>query len=290
MLAACAAVWMLIIGRKSQGRPVIAYQPRRQVPWTGLDVLIVFLFALVLIPSFAATACVEVFDLRSASPPPTAESGSTDVMHPLGRLLLEGDSLWIVVLAVFAAVVVAPIVEEFLFRVVLQGWLEALETRWRRRVRHLRFLARGSIAVTFASLLFAATHFRRAAPPVPVEELAILIAGFAAARLVALVGAVWFLWWRGATSADLGFAPRKLLRDVALGLLALLAVAPPVILLQWLCMEVVPKGVAADPIPLFFLALALGVLCYRTRSIGPAVVLHMSFNALPVLTALVKRS
>ena len=40
---------------------------------------------------------------------------------------------------------------------------------------------------------------------------------------------------------------------------------------------------ALDPIPLFFLALVLGVLYHRTHRIAPSLVLHMAFNATSVV-------
>ena len=46
--------------------------------------------------------------------------------HPLTTMFLENPSWSIFLLAGFAAVVVAPLVEEFLFRVLLQGWLDRL--------------------------------------------------------------------------------------------------------------------------------------------------------------------
>jgi len=103
---------------------------------------------------------------------------------------------------------------------------------------------------------------------------------------LAVIVAVCFLRMRGVTWADLGVVPRKLLADVKLGLLASAATIPPVLLLFLLCQSVFPKSVTPDPVPLFFLALALGVLCYRTRRIAPAIVLHAAFNTVGVLNGL----
>jgi membrane protease YdiL (CAAX protease family) len=51
--------------------------------------------------------------------------------HPLVKLIKDQPNVGLLALASFSAVVVAPVSEELLFRVVLQGWLE-------RRVRLLR--------------------------------------------------------------------------------------------------------------------------------------------------------
>ena len=52
--------------------------------------------------------------------------------HPLVEALINTPSLPLIGLTVAAAVLVAPLVEEFLFRVVLQGWLERVWPRGER--------------------------------------------------------------------------------------------------------------------------------------------------------------
>jgi len=51
--------------------------------------------------------------------------------HPLIELLKRDHDSALVATVVVSAVVVAPIVEEFLFRVLLQGWLESAAAGWR---------------------------------------------------------------------------------------------------------------------------------------------------------------
>ena len=78
----------------------------------------------------------------------------------MGQLIAEGN-VWVFLLCVISAAVVAPISEEFLFRVLLQGWLEALEHRWRRQMPTLRrLIPRGTGPILLTSLLFARLHFR----------------------------------------------------------------------------------------------------------------------------------
>jgi membrane protease YdiL (CAAX protease family) len=145
---------------------------------------------------------------------------------------------------------------------------------------------RGSVAVGVSSLVFACLHFRQVEEPVPVEQTAVKMAILTVASVLSIVVAVYLLRMRGATWADLGVVPRKLLTDVKLGLLAFLAVTPPLLLLFAFCKSVFPTNVTPDPVPLFFLAVALGVLCYRTRRIAPAIVLHAAFNGVGVLSGL----
>ena len=54
-----------------------------------------------------------------------------DYDHPLINELKKEGTLSAYLLAVFCAVLVAPLVEEFFFRVLLQGWLESLQWSWR---------------------------------------------------------------------------------------------------------------------------------------------------------------
>lgn len=49
--------------------------------------------------------------------------------HPLVKSLVKNPSPSMLVAALVTAVIVAPIVEEFFFRVLLQGWLERVEDR-----------------------------------------------------------------------------------------------------------------------------------------------------------------
>jgi membrane protease YdiL (CAAX protease family) len=52
--------------------------------------------------------------------------------HPVQLLLSENSSPRVLLLCFLSAVLVAPLTEEFLFRVLLQGWMEAVAIRWRR--------------------------------------------------------------------------------------------------------------------------------------------------------------
>jgi membrane protease YdiL (CAAX protease family) len=65
--------------------------------------------------------------------------------HPLIEMVERERSFTIFAVAVFLAVGVAPLAEEFLFRVLLQGWLEAWQTRGRAE-RQLNVELLGNIA------------------------------------------------------------------------------------------------------------------------------------------------
>lgn len=287
LAVASLALWTLIAVRRRRGLAVLPYQPRRRVRRQGVEVLLVFMVYLTA-PVFLGQLGMRCFDLGDTPAPATAtEDLKFDAQHPVGKLLLKSPTVWTIALCALSAVVVAPLVEELLFRLLLQGWMEAVERRWRKRVPWLRRLLPGAAPVMIASLLFASMHIRAAVPEMSVQQIAFQLVVFVWANLLTLLFAVCLVCApSGATLEDLGVVPGKLAADAKLGLLAFLAVTAPVYLLLMLVNEVLPKNVVADPIPLLFLAFALGVLYYRTHRIAAAIVLHMAFNVVALVMAL----
>ena len=230
----------------------------------------------------AATVIHYVLPGEAAAP---NQSEDVSTAHIIVKMVMAFHrSPWIFLVAAMAAVVVAPIVEEFFFRVLLQGWLEALQRKNRRwRWAFWRPLP-GALPIVLSSLLFAGMHFHVAhAPPPPLEIAAGLIAD-AACKLAAMAALVVLLRIeRGATAADFGWTPKNAISDVGLGLAAYVAVIPVVYLLQYLVQQVLPEKVAPDPVPLFFFALMLGTIYYRTHRILPTIVTHAAFNATTLL-------
>ncbi len=267
-------------------RSILAYQPRRPVPWRLFDVVIV-IGLYVIMPSCVATAARQWFGVEVDRVPRAVETVQPDSAHSLARVLVESPSASALLLCVAMAVVIAPMVEETLFRLVLQGWLEKNERQWRRRRRLLRAMPAGTISVILSSLLFAALHFRTAEPPADVPTLVRLIAVQAAANLLAFGLALgWLRMVAEASWTDIGIVPRKLWSDVKLGLLAFLAATIPVYAVFIAAKALLPDVAAADPIPLFLLAAVLGALYFRTHRVAPSIVLHMAFNAASVMLAL----
>jgi membrane protease YdiL (CAAX protease family) len=74
-------------------------------------------FLLLMLPIFGLQWTLNLFYERFVGKPP---------QHPLIEHLLEHPGGLAFAIAAFTAVVVAPLTEEFLFRAVLQGWLERL--------------------------------------------------------------------------------------------------------------------------------------------------------------------
>jgi membrane protease YdiL (CAAX protease family) len=113
-----------------------------------------------------------------------------EAAHPIEKLLQDNGSANVIFWAVFAAVIAAPIVEEFLFRVILQGWLE--KAFYRTRLQVDAQLAGGAAgedvamatqaAPTFiwqpiilSSITFALLHAGHGPDPVPLFLLAMVL-------------------------------------------------------------------------------------------------------------------
>lgn len=210
--------WAWAAARVSRGEPLVAYEPRRPVPWQGADLLVVALFfaaasglfavgfsiaigpghgvdeeikkfeaavaagalANALTIGFALVWLVRRTGAEASDVGWRRESLGRDVriglvafaalsapvyalqlflsqfssqQHPIIEVLGEQSGGWLYMLAGLSAVVVAPPAEEFFFRGLLQGWLEA--RGWNHG------------AIVFTSLFFAVMHWGHGMAPVP---------------------------------------------------------------------------------------------------------------------------
>ena len=282
VITACVVVWALMAARWRQGRPTLPYQPRRGVPWRALDLFVILAFYL-FVQSGALELARTAFDAGPAPSLTAQQHEEPTSAHAVAQLMAE-NNIWVLLLCFLSAAVVAPVAEEFFFRVLLQGWLESREHRWRRLAMWRRRIPRGILPIVLTALLFAAMHFRLSAPPIDARLLLLGLTSNAVASVLALAFAVEWLRRRvGASAADFGWAPRRMLGDVGLGLAAFAALAAPIYALQSVLMWLLPKSIAPDPLPLFFFALALGILYYRTHRIMPLIVLHAALNGTSLL-------
>jgi len=296
LLAGSVTVWLSIVYRLIHGLPVLPFERRRPVPWRGIDLAAVLLIYLLLM-FWTVYAVQRGLGLELGNPPrapapkavgverePPADEAAggarkRQVDHPVFILLRQQSGPGTLLFVLVVAGVIVPIAEEFTFRLLIQGWLEAIEQRWRRRIALGRRLGRGVLPVTFVAAMFALMHWRTAGPPPDMRAFILLLAVDSLVKIFTLGFAVWLIWHqRGAMAADFGFVPQRLPEDLGLGLLAFLACVPPVLLIQNLASNLLPEWLAPDPIALFFFALALGILYYRTHRIVPSMVLHMALN------------
>lgn len=302
------SVWLTIVRRILQRRPLLPFEPRRPVPWNGLDVLAVLL-GYVCLGGLLVLAANQVLgwefhsfqteesDVQQIETPidePPAEDNQEEPQeeeseegdngidleraHPVVVLLSGDSSPGTFLLCLFTVVVMAPLAEEFFFRLLLQGYFEKLDLRFQRVWRFSGQLL-GLMPILLSSLLFASLHARQPEAPPPIEQLVQLFAIDSLTKVILVTGAITYLKvFRGATWTDLGFRLDMFWKDLRLALSAYLAVIVPIYLLQEGLGRILPNKVA-DPVPLFFLALALGYLYFRTHRLMPAILLHLIFNA-----------
>jgi membrane protease YdiL (CAAX protease family) len=287
LVLASLSLGLWVITRWQQGLPAIPYSPRRQVPWHAGHVSLVIVVYILSI-SCAVSTVRAILPAKLLEPSPVTEAGEA-TLHPLVQLFNDGN-VWLLAVGFLAAVVVAPPVEEFLFRVVLQGWFESAWLRLRRSAPILRWFGpRSVVPIVTVALLFATMHYRRQ-PSVTyhVEYMAWIFIAQAIASLFTMGVAIALLCsFAGATAADLGWNARRLAGDVGMGVLTFAGIAGPLYGLM-IALQLLMKGtgIAPDPIPLFFFALLLGTFYHRTHRIAPSLAIHLSLNLTSVLLLL----
>ena len=277
---ACLSVWYVIIARWYNGKPVLPLARRRQVPWGGLDLLLVFIF-------FVLSSGAMFFVVEHTLGPDAAQPAAgadVETSHVIVQLF-RGGNPWTIVFCIFSAVIVAPIVEEFLFRVMLQGWLERVDRQLRPKLPVLRrYVPWGMTPIILSSVVFAIVHFRVATPPMNPRYLIFVMIGNSLVGIATMAFAVVLLRLKNAaTLSDLGFIPQKIPQDIGLGLLAAAAVVLPIFVIQTAITFILPDWIAPDPVPLFCFAVALGLLYCRTHRAVASITLHMSLNATSLL-------
>jgi len=179
--------------------------------------------------------------------------------HPVIELLMKDGSIGNLLLTTVLAVLVAPLVEEFLFRLVLQGWLQRLE--WFNRggpQRAAALAAEHDDSVEAATLVDAepaktGSVDDRSSPENPFASPAALTE-------------------EQPTSEAAGDPNDVPMRPI----LPLLGVVPICISSLIFAMLHIDQGAA--PIPLFVLALGLGYLYWRTGQLLPCIIVHMLLN------------
>jgi membrane protease YdiL (CAAX protease family) len=268
------------------------FPPRRQrtVPWGVAAiplVLAIYVLMSVLAQVLVLGIVPDTFDF------PQEESAVTSLVaddelpeqHALTILMQKSGRNPIVILVCFlAAVVVAPLTEEFLFRVVFQG---GIESTLRRGLGHNTNMSR-RLPILFTALFFAAIHFRFQNETNVDHLFKLLIANMIGTLATMVVVIVIFQQFYRIRWSDIGLWDfRRIGRD-ALGafLLQLTILIPIVIVIS--AVQTLAKtdwatslgisGSMVDPIPLFLFALILGTLYSRTRRFASVFFLHAFFN------------
>jgi len=278
-------VWLVLAVRACRRAPILPREPRRPVPW-GLPDLLMVLVVFLGLQAGMLFAAERLLGPEAIRGPTMYDVDKADTEHLITRLIEHGRSNpAVLILCGLAAVVAAPIAEEFLYRLLLQGWLERLWEEHRGQMPLLRRVLPGGIGpILLVAVVFAQAHFRVATAPEAPQILLLRLIGGGAASLATVVFAVVLLKCRvGATAADLGWNREKLPGDAARGVLAFLLIAAPLYAAQMGLRSFLPKYIPPDPFTLFPFAVLLGFLYYHTHRLAPAIVLHMSLNATTLL-------
>ncbi len=302
LLSAAIVVWTVIFSRWAHGRTLAQYERRRPVPWGALDIAVVFgayFLLTALIPSFALELLPpekrRPLEHRSPEPvvQPVEQFGAANieeakdkpegqVVHPIVRLI-RSRLPSAVILAAALALLIAPLSEEMIFRVVMQGGMEALARRQRLSIRWLR----RCLPVVVPALVFGLLHWNSDSREYPREFYIALLSGVAVGATASFVFAIgWLRVVRRATWADLGISAVRWKLDLGLGLASFAALAVPIYALQLGLTLFMPKGIAPDPLGIFFFALVWGYLFRQTHRIGPSLISHMALNATSLTAAL----
>ncbi len=306
LLSAAIVVWMAIFSRWAHGLTLAQYERRRPAPWGAFDIAVVFgayFLLTALIPSLALELLPpeqrRPIDRRlpqtapSVARPNPIERGliekSEDIAEPEGQVvhpivhLIRSRLPSAVVLAAALALLIAPLSEEMIFRVVMQGGLEAMARRRRFSVRWLRHC----LPILVPASVFGLLHWNSDSREYPREFYIALLSGVALGATASLVFAIgWLKVVRRATWADLGISTVRWKSDLVLGLASFAALAVPIYSLQLGMTVLLPKGIAPDPLGIFFFALVWGYLYRQTHRIGPSLISHMALNATSLTAAL----
>lgn len=242
--------------------------------WTGLDVLLIFALWF-----GAQVICYHLARVADSSAQPTAAAATTSVDkqdngHPLAQMIAQAKRSPMILLTAFlAAVVVVPILEEFLFRLLLQGWLESTLIQY--QVSHA-----SPKAIVAVSLFFAAIHGGNSGA----WNVTILTLFFGLTiitnLLILLFGIIHLTQNRRCSLRRyfLGqgtFFPPQFFAVSGYCLCALFLIYGLTMTLG----VMFPKT-NVSPIPIFFFSLLLGTLYSKTQNLSYSILLHSSLNGI----------
>ncbi len=246
--------WIAALDRWQRGLPLVAWQPRRPVPWRLLDVLVIAVMGMMVVTAGQALVAhrhgiaLNRLEIEQLSPQVRLDilsffsissllvmvlaaaylrlirhaeffdigwswrGGMRDVAigimgflmlivpmllihalarwllgsqetHPFIDIILQAPRLQYLIPIGFAAMIVAPLSEEFLFRGVLQGWLERCFIPLDERGMPVPIEANGDdrpvgnfrfwMPITISAGVFAAAHLGQGPAPIPLFFLAI---------------------------------------------------------------------------------------------------------------------
>lgn len=179
-----------------------------------------------------------------------------DYDHPLLQAMLEQGSLNAFLLACLSAVIIAPITEEFLFRVLIQGWLQSIPSR------------------SFRQILFGA-------PEVATHDSELIdaeVVAYASPVSVIAIEQNPFLPQINIVGSSVGAIGSNAIGSETLG-------KPPIwpAILTGTLFGLAHFEYGLSFIPLIGLGIFLGFLYRATHSIWPSLVVHFTLNSMSML-------
>ncbi|MDR2116335.1 MAG: CPBP family intramembrane metalloprotease [Planctomycetaceae bacterium] len=260
-------------------------EKKHLVFWNGFDVFLLFFLWITLL-GIGVGIMLQVFSGQTDSID-VVQPVVTTTHHPLSQLLEQSKkSPVILFVAFFCGVLTAPLTEEFLFRLLFQGWLEKKSNDWRKICRYseyfslrlLRFLFLPEFfSIFIVSFLFALAHGgKRTEQPVDVQFYSMIGIGIVNLFLFCF-GIFYLAVIRGVPIRAFLFRANRIFYDLCIALGTFLIFSPFIFSLHWLLRNNFPDSVT-DPIPLFFFSIILGVLYFRTGRLFPCIMLHAFLN------------
>jgi len=283
-IVAFLLAWAFLGVRMRRGKGILPKQhPLRRARWRG-DACFLILGTFVALPSFALAVMML---LTQGNPSEKAKEKTSIVQETDSQtehtalVFLEKNpsTLKFLFMASYVALV-APFFEEFIFRLIIQGWFDAREREIFRKRR-----GNGWRSVILVAFLFSFMHFRKATPAYPSEEvLGVQFGTLAVTSVLILVFSIWLLHkqlrltWR-----EIGLDFRFWKKDLSLGAIGFGASAEFTYILQRVLAEPLKTYCAPDFIALIPIALTFGILYWRTRRLLPGFTAHVIFNGFSVL-------
>ncbi|HZY86693.1 MAG TPA: CPBP family intramembrane glutamic endopeptidase, partial [Gemmataceae bacterium] len=200
----------------------------------------------VLVPAVFGVYYLVTLLYRSYGGAPTEE-------HPLTQVAQMGLSPVEWGLLVVSAVVAAPVVEELVFRGMLQPWFAKRPEG-------------GAAALALAFLMALAMRRTEIEAALPRGPWAVAGECLPALFVLALVPVFLLVWWRSRTNAG------------------------PAVFGTAVLFAAFHSGVWPSPVPLLVLALGLGVLAYRAQSLAAPMLIHALFNGFNCVLILLTRT
>jgi len=265
---------------------------KHAIPWTGLDVLLFLAlwFAAQMVCGVAAGITGAATGHNTPSPQiqiQVQESGEIHVQqkeekhhgHGVYQMVEQSKKSPFVFMLLFITIVIAaPLIEELLFRLFLQGWLES-------KLLQLNLPGASGVAVVAVSLLFALLHGGITGAMHIYVLYVLFITMTISSLLIFALGIYYLMAMRNMKLSECLFGSEPFFRPhffantgwCILALLFVIGISA--------ALEVSFPDINTDPVPIFFFSLALGYLYSKTRNLSYCILLHAGLNVTSLTVA-----